>query len=186
MLAERKQDMAELIASLAFFISIMSLIMHYRNQLERRHGKITKLRSDLIQRLSGTRRSLMSVKIHIEMARLELRRMNECDDKYNTIEIVPRLIEKNQDLIRKIDKVLGGLNELDTAKMNKSKVLMALQSGEHEVRNVENLSSEVEKDVLGFLISIRSKQEYASNQRAEQLDKAQPTNSADPKGRAAD
>jgi len=44
----------------------------------------------------------------------------------------------------------------------------------------------LEKDVLDFLILIRSKQEKAGEQRAEQLGKAQPTNSADPKGRAAD
>jgi len=178
--------MAELIAGLALFISVMLFIVNYRNQVERRHGEITKLRSDFIQRLSGARRSLISSKIHLEMARLELRRMNECDANYNAIERLPRLIEKGQYSIRGLDKILDGLDKLNTVKKNKSKVLMAFQSVEHEIRGIENLSSELEKDVLDLLISIRSKQEDADDQRVEQLEKAQPTNAADAKSRAAD
>ena len=177
--------MAELIAGLALFISILVFIVNYRNQVERRHGEITKLRSDLIQRSSIARRSMMSTKIHLETARLELRRTNESEDKYNSIEKVPILIEKGQKSITAVDKILGAFNEFNTMKKNKGKVLMVFQSTEHNVRDLENLSSELEKDVLDLLISIRAKQKNTDDQRDRQLDKTQPVNSADPKSRSA-
>ena len=165
--------MTELIAILALCTSVLLLIIHYRDQVERRHGELAKLRSDLMQRLSSFHRNMMSFQMHIETARLELRRMHECDDKYQSIERVPRTIEKVQNLIRRVKKVLSYLDGLDTAKENKGKVLMKLQSAEHDVRDLEDLSSELEKYVLDFLIFIRSMQEKAGEQRAEKLGKAQ-------------
>jgi len=74
--------MAEVIAGLALCTSLLLLIVHYRNQVERRHGEIVRLRSDFLMRLSAIHHRITSVQLHTETARMELRRMPESDKKY--------------------------------------------------------------------------------------------------------
>ena len=157
---------AILIAILAFGTSVLLLIVQYRNQVERRHGEIAKLHSDFMQRLSGAHHRMMSVQMHMETARLELRRMRECDDKYNSIERMPQLIERAQESARIIAQLQSGLEGLDTAKANRSNVLIRLQSSEHDFHALENIGSEIEKEALELLTSIRSKQEKEDGQQA--------------------
>ena len=91
-----KQAMTELISIVALCVSVISLIVHYRNQVERRHGEISKFRSDFLQKLTGAHHRTLSTKMHLETARLELRHMRECKDKYDAIEEIPGLIENEQ------------------------------------------------------------------------------------------
>ena len=167
------------IAFLALGISVLILIVQYRNQVERRHGEIAKLRSDFIQRLSGAHHRTMSVQMHLETVRLELRHIPKCDDKYNSIEKMPRLIERMQENSRKIVRLQSSLEGLDTEKANRGRVLMMLQSTEHDFHALEDIGSESEKEVLDLLIYIRSKQEEADGQQAERLGKAQQARSGD-------
>lgn len=171
--------MTELIAILALCISVLLLIVHYRNQVERRHGEISKLRSDFMQTLSGAHQRMLSTQMHLETARLELRRVRECDDKYASIEKMPRLIESAQEAVRGIAQLQSRLEGLDPAKANRGSVLMGLQSIDYDFHFVEDKVSKLEKDTLELLTSIRSEQEGADGQEAERLGKAQQARSGD-------
>ena len=171
--------MPELIAILALFISLLILFVNYRNQVERRHGEIAKLRSEFLQRLSTIHHRMMSIHMHMETARLELRRMPECDDKYNSIESMPRQIEILQNATKKLTLLQSGLEGLDTSKANRGNVLMAFQSAENDLHAVEGSISEVEKMALYVLSHIRSKLEEKDGQQAGRLGKAQQARSGD-------
>ena len=151
--------MIVVIASLALCTSVLLLILHYRNRVEHRHGEIARLRSDFLTKLSAVYHRMISAQLHLETARLELRHMPECDDKYNSIEKMPRLIERMEKAVQRLTELQNKLERLDTAKSNRGVVLMAFQSSEHDLRTLEDIADEAEQDALKILALIRSELE---------------------------
>ena len=75
---------------------------------------------------------MRSAQMHLETARLELRRVRECDDKYDSIEKMPRLIECAQEAARAMARLQSKLEGFDTTKANRGRVLIGLQSIDHD------------------------------------------------------
>ncbi len=146
--------MTELISLIALCTSCLLLFVHYRNQIERRHGEIAKLRSGHIQRLSSTHNILMSVQMHLETARMELRRTRECNGKYEAIEVMPPLIKRTQKLVQTLVILKKELEELDTEKKNTGKTLIYLQSLEHPVHEIEEMSNDLAKESFELIGTI--------------------------------
>lgn len=156
--------MAEVIAILAFCVSVLALFVHWRNQVERRHADITKLRSDFLMKVSAVHHRMLSVGMHLETARLELRKTRNSDDKYKSIERMPRLIEKHKQLLQKLSELKDKLEQLDTMKKaTKGDALMRFQSAEHDFRLLEQHADKTEQDALETLTFIRSQQEEANH-----------------------
>lgn len=156
--------MTELIATLALFTSAMLFVVHYRNQLERRQGEIFKLRSDFLQRLSGTYSRVTSIQMHMETARMELRHMPECDEKYNSIERIPRTLDELNAIANSIEEFRIGLINLDDAKTTRAHTLKVFQSVEHEFLHLEDICGKTENETLELLKYIRSRLEAADKQ----------------------
>ena len=156
--------MTEVISILALFTSVMLLIVHYKNQIERRHGEITRLRSDFLNRLATTQQRLRSVQMHLETARMELRHIPDCDYKYEEIEKMPKLIEKNKEVAQGVSEIKDALKYVDTTKSNNSNTLFMLQSMENRVMSLEANASELEKGTLSTLEFIRATQEQEEKQ----------------------
>lgn len=173
--------MAELISFFALCISLLIFFVHYRNQVERRHGEIAKLRSDALQRVSATQHRMKSIQMHIETVRIELRHMGDCIDKYDSIEQMPSLIKDTQETTNKLLELENGLKGLDTVKKNKSVFLMALQSTEHAFHDLEEETNKLEKMVLKLLTQIRLEQDKTDQQQIEQNIKAQQDDTPDPR-----
>jgi hypothetical protein len=147
--------MTEIIATLALLTSIILLFVHYTNQVERRHGDITMLRSDFLKRLDLVHQRLVSGQMHLETARIELRRMPDCDEKYDSIEKIPEVIQIAQRVVQKQGDIKDNLKGMDTTKFNTSKTLLLLQSMETDIQSLEEDTSSYEQKVLLFLETIR-------------------------------
>ena len=145
-----KVNMTEVIAILALITSVFILIIQYRNQIEQRNGEISRLRAEILQRINNTHHRMMSIRMHLELARLELRRVQDSDDKYNAIERIPKLIEEIQITIDQLLDIKKVFEDLNVSKMNRSAVLMKIQSLKHEFDTVEIHSNETEKATLDF------------------------------------
>lgn len=143
--------MTEVISILALLTSMILLIIHYKNQIERRHGEITKLLSDFLRRLAVTHQRLLSVQMHLETARIELRHIPDRDEKYEIIEKMPKLIEKTRESVQGVSEIKDQLEGIDTTKSNKSKTLLMLQSFENRIRSLEADASSLEQGTLSFL-----------------------------------
>jgi len=155
---------ALVISFLALCISVATFIVHRRNQVERRHADITKLRSDFLMKVSAIHHRMLSVRMHLETARLEMRNMRNSGDKYESIEEIPRLIEKQKQLLQKLSELKGKLEQFDTMKKaTEGDTLMRLQSAEHDFYSIEQMADKTEQNVLEFLASIRSQQEEANH-----------------------
>jgi len=153
--------MTELISIVALCVSVILLIVHYRNQIERRHGKISKLRSDFLQKVNDVQHRLLSIQMHLQTARLELRRLPECEAKYTVIEEFPGLIETAHNDALVCAGIQKELENFDTKKANRSSVLIGLQSLEHRFNDMDNSYTKLERDTLTVLKHIRSIQEAA-------------------------
>jgi hypothetical protein len=151
--------MTEIIATLALLTSMALLIVQYRNQVERRHGEIARLRSDLLRRSASAHQRLISVQMHYETARIELRHIPDCDDKYESIEKMPALIDDVRRIVRRQKQITDALEGIDTTKSNKSKTLLILQTIEGNIRALEEDASSSEQKALVWLERIRSQQE---------------------------
>jgi len=156
--------MTELIASLALCDSVLLLFIHYRNQVERRHGEIAKLRTEFLSRISGLHQRMTSAQLHMETARLELRHMPDCDEKYESVEHFPQMIEDGKNNLEHLVNIRNRLDQLGTAKANRSNVLMALQSLEHDFNKLEEVTGALEQHMLKMLTDIRSTQEAIDKQ----------------------
>ena len=152
--------MTIIVAVTSLFVSLLLLIVHYQNQIERRHGEIAKLRSDYLRRFSAMHHRSLSTQLHLETLRLELRRMRDCEHKYQLIEGMPSIIERSKLIHQRLQQVRN-MYDFDTAKRNKTKVLIALQSVEHHFHKLEECFEEHEQDILNILEEIRTEQEDA-------------------------
>lgn len=150
--------MTEAIAILALCVSVLMLAIQYINQLERRHGEITQLRSNLIAKLSLIQQRVTSFRMHAETARIELRKMTNSDDKYDSIEKTPTLIANTKKLEEKIKNLINRIEAVDTAKKNTSKALLIFQASQHDVKTIDDASSTFEKEILDILEMIHSRQ----------------------------
>jgi hypothetical protein len=151
--------MTEIIAILALLTSMMLLIVHYKNQVERRHGEITRLRSDYLRRSASIHQRLISVLMHLETGRIELRHIPDCEGKYNAIERMPKLIDLQREAVQRQGEINDELKSIDTTKSNKSKTLLLIQSMETSLQTLEDTASNLEQEGLVFLETIRSKLE---------------------------
>lgn len=151
--------MTEVIASLALATSILALVVLYRNQIERRHGEIAKLRSESLAKLAGMQPRLTAIQMHMETARIELRRAKDCDGKYTAIEAMPLLLQSITEEVKSLAELKNTFTKMDTTKMNRSTVLVTLQSLENTWRELDNFMSDTEQKALDILMQIRSVQE---------------------------
>lgn len=151
--------MTVIISTLALLTSMMLLIVHYKNQIERRHGEITQLRSDFLRRIAAAHQRLISYQLLLETMRIKLRHITDEDGKYEAIEKMPSLIEKTREVVQGLSEIKDRLEGIDTIKLNRSKILLMLQSIENNVRSVEEKASRMEQELLTALEDIRIKQE---------------------------
>jgi hypothetical protein len=157
-------DMTKVIATLALLTSILLLIVHYKNQVERRYGEIAKLRSDYLRRLATIHQRYISIKIHFETIRIELRRTPDCDDKYESIENMPKLIDGMKEAIEFINRIKTRIDTMDTRKYNKSKILLTFQTLDADIQSIEDNASDIEQSTLRMLEKIRTMQEQSEKQ----------------------
>jgi len=156
--------MAVVIAIFALCISALTLVILWRNQVERRHADITRFRSDFLMKLSTIHHRMLSVRMHLETARLEARNMRNSDGKYFWIEKIPRMIEKIEQQLRRSSELKDELERLDTMKeATRGDFLIRFQSSEHDLRSLEQHAGKLEQNALEILASIRSQQEEANH-----------------------
>jgi hypothetical protein len=150
--------MTLVIASVSLFVSLLLLVVHYKNQVERRHGEITNLRAECHRRLSLIQQRLTSNLLHAETARLELRTMVDSDDKFTGIEKMPILIQKIKDVSEDEKRLIDKNEAIDPRKQNRTNVLLTLQSILPDIKKLENDLSAAENEILSMLEHIRSHQ----------------------------
>jgi hypothetical protein len=82
------------------------LAIQYRNQIERRHGEIVQLKTQITDGLNGLQRAAASLSMNIEIVRIELRRLPDSDRKFNAIEKLPRVVESVSGLKTNTDRCM--------------------------------------------------------------------------------
>jgi hypothetical protein len=155
--------MTQAIAILALCISLLLLVVQYINQLERRHGEITHLRSDSLIKLSLIQQRITSFRMHLETARLELRKLKDSNDKYESIEKMPHLISQTKKVEEKLKNIIEIIEAIDTTKRNTSKTLLILQSSQHEIKMLDEETNDVEKQILELIEMIASNRTDVNN-----------------------
>lgn len=148
-----------IIAALALVMSLALLIVHYRNQLERRHAEIAQLRTQIITGLSSIQQRITSLLLNGEIVRIELRRLPDTDDKWQSIERLPRLLGSAKELKDELAKALKQFEGMDTRKSNRSATLLRLQSQAADLPRIVGKAEFVEKEMLSLLTDVREEGE---------------------------
>ena len=145
-----------IISSLSLIIGLFLLVVHYKNQLERRHGEITKLKSSYLRRIESVHQRFMSIQIHLESTRIALRILCDCHEKFHEIDEVTLMIATMKDNDKNLNDMKNNYYEMNTEKLNKSKTLLLLQATESDIDMLENKVSVVEKSILIVLDHIQN------------------------------
>ncbi|MEN3370601.1 MAG: hypothetical protein V7609_2744 [Verrucomicrobiota bacterium] len=146
-----------ILATLALVVSVALFLVHYRNQIERRHGEIIQLRTQIISSLSALQQRLGSLRINGELIRLELRCLPDSDDKYQTIERLPRLLSSISDFKVKLEDIVKTFEAMQTQKANRTAILLRLQSQASSLPNILSEAQDLEGDMLSLLTDVRKR-----------------------------
>jgi len=152
-------DATPIIAALALLVSLGLLIVHYRNQLERRHGEIIQLRTQIITALSSIQQRDNSLLMNGELLRIELRRMRDCDDKWKSIEALPPILEQAKKGRARVAELLKIYEEMDTRDLNNSATLLRLQCEAAKLPKIVAAAEFSENRMLSLLTTVRKQGE---------------------------
>lgn len=148
--------MTEVIAFTALCVSFLLFVVHYRNQVERRHGEIAHLRAEFLMKFSIIQQRITSNILYAETARIELRRIVNSNEKFESIEKIPNIIHDLKDISKGVKDLISVIEAIDSKKQNRSNVLLNLQSVSHDVKILEDKVSASEKNMISILEHIRS------------------------------
>ena len=118
--------------------------------------------------------------LHAETARLELRATVDSDDKFETIEEMPQVIQGLKDASKGVKDLISKIEDFDSEKQNRSYVLVSFQSMSHEFKIIEDKVGAIENKLLSLIERIRSKQKPIDSDPTNE--KAQQSAQADRKG----
>jgi hypothetical protein len=157
---------------IAICISVVVAYLNHRDRIERRHGELSKLRSDLTLGFSAIYHRMQSAQMHLETARLEIRRFPNSDFKYESIERMPPTIAQVQEIVAGIAELKKSIQDINTMTENSGNLLMGLQAAGSELRTIDDKVSYLEKCTLQHLTAIRALQEAEDALEAKQLEVA--------------
>src|SRR5436853_3060569 len=139
-----------ILATLALIVSGALFYVHYRNQVERRHAEIVQLRTQIISSLAALQQRLASVLMNGELLRIELRRIPDTDDKYQSIERIPRLLSSVSELKGDVEKSAQMFEKMDSEKMNRSAILLRLQRQAATLPDLVSRAQRMEEEMLSL------------------------------------
>ena len=142
------------LAGSALLVSIALLIVHYRNQIERRHGELVQLRTQILASLSNLQQRLTSQLINAELVRLELRRLPEGTDKYEAIEQLPGVLTS---ISTQKSNVEVFVKKLEMAKFNRTAILLVFQEASAGFLKSALEAQGIEDKILSVLQNVRSR-----------------------------
>ncbi len=146
---------ATILSAIALLVSVGLLIVHYRNQVERRHGELIQLRTQMLSGLSAVRQRLHSVRMNGELLRLELRRIPDTEDKYRSIEKLPSVLQSNSETMKVVEESTAKIEKMNLQRMNRSRTLMDLQEVASDLERLLPTVERTEGEILALLTEVR-------------------------------
>jgi hypothetical protein len=143
------------LSGFALLVSVGLLIVHYRNQVERRHGELIQLRTQILSDLSSFRQRLISMQMNGEMLRLELRRIPDSEDKYRSIEKLPSILKSNSETSQVVEDITAKIEKMNMQKMNRTTTLIRLQELASDVEKILPKVQWAEEEMLALLRDVR-------------------------------
>ena len=143
------------LSGFALLVSVGLLIVHYRNQVERRHGELIQLRTQILSGLSSFRQRLISMQMNGEMLRLELRRIPDSEDKYRSIEKLPSILKSNSETSQVVEDITAKIEKMNMQKMNRTTTLIRLQELASDVEKILPKVQWAEEEMLALLRDVR-------------------------------
>ena len=143
------------LSGFALLVSVGLLIVHYRNQVERRHGELIQLRTQILSALSSFRQRLISMQMNGEMLRLELRRIPDSEDKYRSIEKLPSILKSNSETSQVVEDITAKIEKMNMQKMNRTTTLIRLQELASDVEKILPKVQWAEEEMLALLRDVR-------------------------------
>jgi hypothetical protein len=151
--------LTQIIAILALLVSLGLFVVHYRNQIERRHAEIVQLRTQAITTMSSVTQRVQTLLFSGEIVRIELRRLPDTPDKWACIEKLPALLARIAELKNVADKNIALLERIDTQKANRSATLLLLQSNDGALKRIVLMLEDLEKDILSLVTWVHNDQQ---------------------------
>ncbi len=147
------------VSALALAVSIGILVIQYRNQVERRHGEIAQLKTQIMAALFALQSRVASLSTNTEISRILLNRAApDCDLKFNALEKVPELLKANSKVKADVDEYLTFYQHLQTQKANRSKTLLDLQSLAASLQTWAPKVQNAEEQLLSVIERLRERE----------------------------
>lgn len=146
--------LALLISFMALGISGLALFLNYGNQKESRHGAITQLQINLFQRAMATDQKFIEAQFYLDSILIKIADLSNDKDKKWCFEYLTKYLSNIKKVAEANTLLRKAIEEMDSVKVNKSKVLVDFQAMEAELRMAEAHATEIEKRCYLFLIRL--------------------------------
>lgn len=143
------------LAILALLVSSGLLYVNYRSLVERRHAEIVLRKEQILLAMSNAQHRFVSMLTQGEVVRFELRRLPDSERKFTAIEKLPEVLKRVSASKTNIDKSIEQLKNLDSRKMNRSDILLDLQTLTAQSEQLTGFAKVAEDEMLKLLIRVR-------------------------------
>lgn len=149
--SQKTTSMSNYIAIAAVLVAILAFCVQYISLIERRHAEIIQHKNRITDALSSQRHRCVSLLTNIEILRMEVRRIPDCEDKFMAIEAIPSWIRALKEIISIIDDRMKTMDDMDSMKMNRTGILLILQRLAGDTEQSELRQRELEGALLAQL-----------------------------------
>jgi hypothetical protein len=133
----------------------ISLWIQKKNQVERRHGEIIQLRTQLLSAVTAMRNQTVKLLMQAETFRMELRKIPDCDMKYDTLDLIPGMMKNYGDHKAYLDDVIAKIEKTNTKELNRSSVLITFQNFVPLIEASEKSGRILDDQMLEILEGVR-------------------------------
>jgi hypothetical protein len=152
--------MSTFLTPIAIAVSIGILVIQYRNQVERRHGEIAQLKTQIMALLFAMQSRVTSLSINTEVSRILVSRAApDCDLKSNALEKGAELLKAHSKVKADVDEYLTFYQNLQTQKANRSKTLLDLQSLAASLQTWAPKLQKAEEQLLSVIERLREREQ---------------------------
>jgi hypothetical protein len=150
--------MSIVISLIALIISALTCIIHFNNYKNTQYERMTNLRSNLLSRLLNMKQRIDTYLITLASVRLLLRTVDESDDKYLSIEKMPKIIDSSKELQNSLFDIINKIKNIVIKKINIDKTIIMLHEIEPQIIDIEASFDDLEKQTSDLIDKIKARE----------------------------
>ena len=151
----REKMESNIISIIALLVSVGIFIIQLNTHLNRNFEKANELRTNYLNRLLNIKQRMKECLVNTNLIRILLRNVNDSEDKFNSIEMMPSVITEIEATIKELDNLVERIEKIVIQRNKIRKIINILQENESIIKKIELKLEDQEKKTIKILDGLR-------------------------------